>query len=84
MNIKNIEKLNNRDSLGNFEYLVGEVSELLKAIVYESKENQQMEAVDVAICAMAVYLSSGGRPEDFEAKVAEKVQKWADSMKVVL
>lgn len=63
--------------------LVEEVGELSTAIAVESgnkvkklTENSQREALDVVICGLATYFAAGGKIDDINTIVNEKLTKW--------
>jgi len=82
--LKTIEHLSHFDETDSLMLALAEESgELATAILVEEgkkervlKEPSHLEAVDAAICALALYFKRGGKRKDLQFLMEKKLEKW--------
>lgn len=69
------------EELGEVSKAFRNVRESVSVVEREHYESEaQVEAVDLAICALALYVTAGGCPEEFEHVFARKCGKWRTAL----
>lgn len=83
--LRDLEK--NHDINLLFKNLVEEVGEFAKALTIEQglkkkplEESSMHEAVDVVICALAIFYARGGNDEELASYGLKKLAKWNDRL----
>lgn len=64
------------EELGEVAKAAREARDAQRGQAHLKLEEAQVEAVDLAICAFALYASFGGSAEEFEHVFARKCSKW--------
>ena len=85
--------LQNKSIFELYASLCEEVGELSRELKIEERsfgnahkapdEGSEIESVDVAICALALYFARGGKIEDLEEVMSSKLDKWERSQNEV-